>query len=70
MYQKRTRIQMPKLGQSCKCHSDRRTQVFEADGEPFVEKGALPNGYKFRKQHTFGAILHVVAALTGATGPA
>jgi 3-oxoacyl-[acyl-carrier-protein] synthase-1 len=36
----------------------------------FVEEGAFPGGYDFRLQHTFGAVLHVVAALSGAAGPA
>ncbi len=36
----------------------------------FVEEGAFPPGYDFHSQHTFGAVLHVVSALTGATGPA
>jgi 3-oxoacyl-[acyl-carrier-protein] synthase I len=45
-------------------------EVTEQAYKPFVEKGVLPDGYNFQEQHTFGAILHVVAALTGATGPA
>lgn len=36
----------------------------------FVHAGSFPPGYDFLKQHTFGAPLHVVAALTGARGPA
>ena len=36
----------------------------------YVENGAFPAGYHFQSQHTFGAVLHVVSALTGATGPA
>ena len=38
--------------------------------QEFVRAGSFPNGYDFLKQHTFGAPLHVVAALTGARGPA
>ncbi|MHC5209633.1 MAG: beta-ketoacyl-ACP synthase [Planctomycetota bacterium] len=38
--------------------------------EVWVRDGALPAEYDFRKQHTFGAALHVIAALTGARGPA
>jgi len=36
----------------------------------FVENGAFPDRYDFRRQHTFGAVLHVVATLAGAHGPA
>jgi 3-oxoacyl-[acyl-carrier-protein] synthase-1 len=36
----------------------------------YVACGALPEHYDFRRQHTFGAVLHVVAALSGARGPA
>ncbi len=36
----------------------------------YVERGSLPHGYDFRRQHTFGAVLHVVSELSGATGPA
>ncbi len=36
----------------------------------FVECGRFPDAYDFRRQHTFGAVLHVVAELTGARGPA
>jgi 3-oxoacyl-[acyl-carrier-protein] synthase-1 len=36
----------------------------------FVTDGAFPAGYDFRRQHTFGAVLHVVAELSGARGPA
>ena len=36
----------------------------------FARHGALPAGYDFRKQHTFGALVDVVGRLTGATGPA
>ncbi|MEZ4267833.1 MAG: beta-ketoacyl synthase N-terminal-like domain-containing protein [Myxococcota bacterium] len=36
----------------------------------FVDKGVMPDDYDFRRQHTYGALLNVVRALTGATGPA
>ena len=36
----------------------------------FVEEGTFPVDYDFRRQHTFGAVLHVVSELTGAKGPA
>ena len=36
----------------------------------FVATGKLPADYNFKKQHTFGAVLHVVRTLTGAHGPA
>jgi 3-oxoacyl-[acyl-carrier-protein] synthase I len=36
----------------------------------FIRHGALPADYDFRKQHTFGALVDVVARLTGAAGPA
>jgi len=35
----------------------------------FVETGALPEGYDFRRQHTYGAVLHVVKELAGVSGP-
>jgi len=35
----------------------------------FVAKGVFPGAYDFQRQHTFGAILHVVAAMAGAKGP-
>jgi 3-oxoacyl-[acyl-carrier-protein] synthase-1 len=35
----------------------------------YLSSGAMPEGYDLFRQHTFGAILHVVRALTGATGP-
>jgi 3-oxoacyl-[acyl-carrier-protein] synthase-1 len=38
--------------------------------QAYVRDGALPDAYDFRKQHTYGAALHVVAELTGARGPA
>jgi 3-oxoacyl-[acyl-carrier-protein] synthase-1 len=36
----------------------------------FLREGALPADYDLFKQHTYGAVLHVVRALTGAEGPA
>lgn len=36
----------------------------------FVADGVFPGAYDFRRQHTYGAALGVVAALTGARGPA
>ncbi|MEM9457082.1 MAG: beta-ketoacyl-ACP synthase [Myxococcota bacterium] len=36
----------------------------------FIEHGALPDDYDFRKQHTFGALVDVLGRLTGARGPA
>lgn len=36
----------------------------------FLQHGALPEDYDFRKQHTFGALVDVLARLTGAKGPA
>lgn len=36
----------------------------------FVRNGVFPGAYDFRLQHTYGAVLDVVAALTGARGPA
>jgi 3-oxoacyl-[acyl-carrier-protein] synthase I len=38
--------------------------------QEFVKHGALPSQYDFRRQHTFGAVLHVVSALAGVQGPA
>lgn len=35
----------------------------------FVEDGDFPGGYDFSRQHTFGAVLHVVRELSGARGP-
>ncbi|MCB9726987.1 MAG: beta-ketoacyl-ACP synthase [Deltaproteobacteria bacterium] len=35
----------------------------------FVEHGVMPAEYDFRRQHTYGALLHVVHGLTGAAGP-
>ncbi len=35
----------------------------------FVKDGAFPERYDFKRQHTFGAVLHVVRALAGAKGP-
>jgi len=36
----------------------------------FIAGGSFPAGYDFSRQHTFGAVLHVVSALSGARGPA
>ena len=36
----------------------------------FIADGRFPDRYDFLRQHTFGAVLHVVSALTGARGPA
>ncbi len=35
----------------------------------YLSSGSMPKGYDLFKQHTFGAILHVVRELVGATGP-
>ena len=35
-----------------------------------VARGRLPQGYDFWRQHTFGAVLHVVSRLAGVRGPA
>jgi 3-oxoacyl-[acyl-carrier-protein] synthase-1 len=37
--------------------------------QAYVANGALPRAYDFRRQHTFGALLHVVSELSGAQGP-
>lgn len=36
----------------------------------FVAQGSLPASYDFHKQHTFGALVDVIARLTGIAGPA
>ncbi|MBL8751401.1 MAG: beta-ketoacyl-ACP synthase [Planctomycetes bacterium] len=36
----------------------------------FIADGRFPDRYDFLRQHTFGAVLHVVAELAGARGPA
>lgn len=36
----------------------------------FLEQGALPHDYDLFRQHTYGAILHVMCELVGAKGPA
>ncbi len=41
----------------------------EAAYRHFVAHGALPEGYDFRRKHTYGAVLHVVGELAGAHGP-
>lgn len=35
----------------------------------YLEAGALPPGYDLFRQHTYGAVLHVVRAVVGASGP-
>lgn len=35
----------------------------------FVEHGSFPDDYDFKRQHTYGALLHVVKELSGARGP-
>lgn len=36
----------------------------------YIEHGVLPESYDFHKQHTFGALVDVLAQLTGFAGPA
>ena len=36
----------------------------------FVRRDALPSSFDYARQHTFGAVLHVVSQLSGADGPA
>jgi len=36
----------------------------------FIANGRFPDRYDFLRQHTFGAVLHVVSTLSGAKGPA
>src|SRR5690606_11638355 len=45
-------------------------EATEAAYRTFVETGALPEGYDFRRQHTYGAVLYVVKQLAGVSGPA
>jgi 3-oxoacyl-[acyl-carrier-protein] synthase-1 len=42
----------------------------ESAYKQYLSEGALPEGYDLFRQHTFGAILHVVRELAGAAGPA
>ena len=42
----------------------------EAAYKTYLEEGALPPEYDLWRHHTYGAVLHVVRALTGAQGPA
>lgn len=42
----------------------------EAAYRNFVHTGSLPHEYDLWRHHTYGAILHVVRELTGASGPA
>ena len=44
-------------------------ETTEAAYQRFVDEGQFPGSYDFRKQHTFGAVLHVVRAMSGAAGP-
>ena len=44
--------------------------VTEGAYRDYLRQGALPQGYDLFKQHTYGAVLHVVRELTGARGPA
>lgn len=43
--------------------------VTELAYRDYLQTGSLPEDYDLFKQHTFGAILHVVRELTGAAGP-
>ena len=45
-------------------------ETTETAYQAYVRDGRFPNQYDFLRQHTFGAVLHVVRAMTGATGPA
>ena len=42
----------------------------ESAYKQYLSEGTLPEGYDLFRQHTFGAILHVVRELAGAAGPA
>lgn len=44
-------------------------EATEAAYRSFVERGSLPAGYDFRRQHTYGAVLDVVKRLAGLGGP-
>ncbi len=44
--------------------------VTERAYREFVRTGQLPADYDFRRQHTYGSVLHVVKQLSGARGPA
>lgn len=44
--------------------------VTEEAYRQYVLSGSLPQGYDLWKHHTYGAVLHVVSALSGAAGPA
>lgn len=44
--------------------------VTEAAFRDYLRTGSMPEGYDVFRHHTYGAILHVVRALTGAEGPA
>ncbi len=45
-------------------------ETTESAYRDFVANGAFAAEYDFMRQHTFGAVLHVVRELTGARGPA
>ncbi|MFT7579363.1 MAG: 3-oxoacyl-[acyl-carrier-protein] synthase-1 [Myxococcota bacterium] len=44
-------------------------QATEQAYRTYVEQGALPADYDFRKQHTYGAVLNIVSMLAGVRGP-
>lgn len=44
--------------------------VTEAAYAHYIAHGMLPPAYDFKRQHTYGALLHVVKELSGARGPA
>lgn len=44
--------------------------VTERAYRSYVQEGKLPEGYDLWRHHTYGAVLHVLRALTGAEGPA
>ncbi|MCB9879814.1 MAG: beta-ketoacyl-ACP synthase [Planctomycetes bacterium] len=45
-------------------------ETTEVAYQQFIAGGKFPRDYDFQRQHTFGAVLHVVRALSGASGPA
>lgn len=45
-------------------------EATESAYQHFVQRGRLPEHYDFAKQHTYGAVLHVVRELSGFHGPA
>ncbi len=44
-------------------------ETTEAAFQHFLATGKLPEGYDLWRQHTYGAVLHVMRSLTGAQGP-